>query len=108
MLIKKGSRAKSLRTRHIPGEIAGRCQRETEISEVFIARGCSSARTEERAKKRRDPMRGPLGSLVCANSARNGFKKRFPYRLFAEPAHRTYCMRYASRRGLGEKCRYPC
>ena len=37
-------------------------------------------------KKTRNPLRGPLGYLGCANSAER-MQKRFPYRLLPSPAH---------------------
>src|ERR1700732_2530434 len=64
MLVKKESPAKSLRTRHIADEIAGGAGGETEFRTSLLLVG-----ELKNGKKTGDPMRGPLGSLICANSA---------------------------------------
>jgi hypothetical protein len=92
MLIKKESPAKSVRTHHIADEIAGNVGRETRCSEPLR----KALELKNGAQKSRDPLRGPLGSLIARAQQDLFQKSASPIAFCRAVAHALKCTRGAS------------
>ena len=90
-MLKKRSPANSIGANNMPVRVNRDFLRSHNFAMAIAANGSPDlsrqpSRPLMRGQKSRDPMRGPLGSLIAQSSARTISKKRFPHRFLPSAA----------------------